>query len=73
VEDAAILGAYRSFCGYFHVLPDSHAASDSGWTYSSVPQRLAEAAARGYDVRSMPLPQPSAGWMRLKCVLKLGG
>jgi len=67
VEDPAILGAYNHFCGYFHVDPDSHAKTDSTWTYSSVPKRLkALAQHRGYQVSSTPLPQPSTGWMRLK-------
>lgn len=66
VEDEDILGGYRQFCGYFHIDPDTHDAGDSRWTYSSMPHRLKEAAARGYTVSSTPLPHPSAGWMRLK-------
>lgn len=66
VEDPAILGSYSVFCGYFHVDPDTHANTDSTWTYSSVPKRLEQAQRMGYTVVSTPLPQPSTGWMRLK-------
>lgn len=66
VEDPAILGAYSSFCGYFHVDPATHAETDSSWTYSSVPKRLQQAKDMGYAVSSVPLTQPSSAWMRLK-------
>jgi hypothetical protein len=66
VEDSAILGAYRQFCGYFLVDPETHAKTTSTWTYSSVPKRLMAAKDAGYTVGSTPLRQPSTGWMRLK-------
>jgi hypothetical protein len=66
VEDPAILGAYRQFCGYFLVDPETHAKTESTWTYSSVPKRLVAAKDAGYTVSTTPLRQPSTGWMRLK-------
>ncbi len=66
VEDPAILGSYKLFCGYFLVDPETHASTDSTWTYSSIPKRLVDIQQHGYAVTSTPLPQPSTGWMRLK-------
>lgn len=66
VEDGEIRGAYSQFCGYFLVDPAKHADTDSTWTYSSVPKRLAAAKELGYAVSSTQLKQPSMGWMKLK-------
>lgn len=66
VEDPAILGSYKLFCGYFHVDPYTHASTESTWTYSSIPQRLVAVQKQGYAVNSTSMQQPSTGWMRLK-------
>lgn len=66
VEDPDILGAYSKFCSYYWVDPDTHASTDSDWTYSSVPKRMVEVQKLGYAISSTPLRQPSTGWMRLK-------
>lgn len=67
VEDPAILGAYRDFCGYFHVNPDTHFVQDSYYAYQqSIMHRLVQAEQLPHvTVNVTRLPHPSQGWMRL--------
>jgi hypothetical protein len=66
VEDPAILGAYKAFCGYFLVNPDSHALTASYYAYQqSFVDRLADVEAQpGMTLNITRLPHPSRGWAK---------
>jgi hypothetical protein len=66
VEDAAILGAYKSFCGYFLINPDSHVLTPSYYAYQqSFVDRLADVEQQpGMALNITRLPHPSRGWAK---------
>ncbi|WIA11722.1 hypothetical protein OEZ85_011817 [Tetradesmus obliquus] len=66
VEDTAILGAYKQFCGYFLVNPERHALTASYYAYQqSFVKRLAELEVQpGVQLDIVRLPHPSRGWAK---------
>jgi hypothetical protein len=66
VEDPAIVGAYKEFCGYFLVNPASHALTASYYAYQqSFMQRLADLEVQpGITLNILRLPHPSRGWAK---------
>jgi hypothetical protein len=66
VEDLAILGAYREFCGYFLVNPARHVLNASYYAYQqSFVHRLADLEQQpGITLDIHRLPHPSRGWAK---------
>ena len=62
VEDAAVRGRYKDFCGYFEVFPETHKVKGSNYWSYNLPDRF-EAWEKA-DIRraSTPLDRISRGW-----------